>query len=92
MTSVILTLTFSMDLNSVIGNNLKFHDDTMMGLEHGEKDGTEGQTVAAKNHLAGNELRSLPESGHYYSPVPQKSCNAFSQTILSSSQIPKVYL
>ena len=52
---MILTLTFNMDLNSVIGNNsLKFHDDTMMGLEHSEKDGTEGRTVAAKNHLAGN--------------------------------------
>ena len=60
-----------MDLNSVIGNNsLKFHDETMMGLEHSEKDGTEGQAVAAKNDLAGNELRCLPESEHYYSPVP----------------------
>ena len=26
-----LTSTFSMDLTSVIGNNWKFHDDTMMG-------------------------------------------------------------
>ena len=74
LTSVILTLTISMDLNSVIGNtSSKFHDDEMM-------------------ELAGNELRSLPESGHYYSPVPSEIMHAFSQTILSLSQIPKVYL